>query len=329
MATKKKKTTKRKKKTFEKVITLIVAAIILICGYFTVDKIVEDKTPTYEVPDGVAQFHFIDVGQGDAELITVGTKAVLIDTGDKAGKDALIKYLDDHNVKEIEYFIVTHPDADHFASAAYVLDNYTVKNVIMSHAEKPGENEAGKPTMFGTFITTLENHNEIYVIDAYEHIGESFYVNGDDLELKILAPLEEKYSSTNDYSVVVMARYGNNKVLLTGDAEKESEAEMVEKYKASDLKCDVLKVGHHGSRTATTDAFLEKVNPTIAVISCGVEDGRSDGKDNNYGHPHKEVIDRLTEKNITIYITEYRDDEGVAHRQSIVLESDGNTITKK
>ena len=97
MATKKRKTTKRKKKTFEKVITLIVAAIILICGYFTVDKIVEDKTPVYEVPDGVAQFHFIDVGQGDAELITVGTKAVLIDTGDKAGKDALIKYLDEHS----------------------------------------------------------------------------------------------------------------------------------------------------------------------------------------------------------------------------------------
>ncbi|MGM9665950.1 MAG: ComEC/Rec2 family competence protein [Eubacteriales bacterium] len=322
MATKKKKTTKRKKKTFEKVITLIVAAIILICGYFTVDKIVEDKTPTYEVPDGVAQFHFIDVCQGDAELITVGTKAVLIDTGDKAGKDALIKYLDDHNVKEIEYFIVTHPDADHFASAAYVLDNYTVKNVIMSHKVKTTK-------MFETFIATLENHTEINVINAHDNIGQCYYV--DDLELKILAPLGESYGSsdTNNYSVVVMARYGNNKVLLTGDAEDKSEEEMVEQYKASDLKCDVLKVGHHGSRTATTDAFLEKVNPTIAVISCGVEDGRADGKDNDYGHPHSETMEKLSAKNITVYITEYRDDEGVAHRQSIVLESDGNTITKK
>lgn len=322
MATKKRKTTKRKKKTFEKVITLIVAAIILICGYFTVDKIVEDKTPVYEVPDGVAQFHFIDVGQGDAELVTVGTKAVLIDTGDRAGKDALIKYLDEHNVKEIEYFIVTHPDADHFASAAYVLENYTVKNVIMSHKVKTTK-------MFETFIATLENHTKINVINAHENIGKCYYV--DDLELKILAPLGEDYGSsdTNNYSVVVMARYGNNKVLLTGDAEKESEAEMVEKYKASDLKCDVLKVGHHGSRTATTDAFLEKVNPTIAVISCGVEDGRADGKDNDYGHPHSETMEKLSAKNITVYITEYRDDEGVAHRQSIVLESDGNTITKK
>ena len=322
MATKKRKTTKRKKKTFEKVITLIVAAIILICGYFTVDKIVEDKTPVYEVPDGVAQFHFIDVGQGDAELITVGTKAVLIDTGDRAGKDALIKYLDEHNVKEIEYFIVTHPDLDHFASAAYVLDNYTVKNVIMSHKVKTTDT-------FETFIATLENHTEINVINAHENIGKCYYV--DDLELKILAPLGEDYGSrdTNNYSVVVMARYGNNKVLLTGDAEDKSEEEMVEKYKASDLKCDVLKVGHHGSRTATTDAFLEKVNPTIAVISCGVEDGRKDGKDNDYGHPHSETTEKLSAKNITVYITEYRDDEGVAHRQSIVLESDGNTITKK
>ena len=322
MATKKRKTTKRKKKTFEKVITLIVAAIILICGYFTVDKIVEDKTPVYEVPDGVAQFHFIDVGQGDAELILVGDKAVLIDTGDKSGKDALIKYLDEHNVKEIEYFIVTHPDLDHFASAAYVLDNYTVKNVIMSHKVKTLDT-------FETFIATLENHTEINVINAHENIGKCYYV--DDLELKILAPLGEDYGSrdTNNYSVVVMARYGNKKVLLTGDAEEKSEEEMVEKYKASDLKCDVLKVGHHGANNATTDAFLEKADPTIAVISCGVEDGRADGKDNKFGHPHSETMKKLSAKNITVYITEYRDDEGVAHRQSIVLEIGNDTITKK
>ena len=322
MATKKRKTTKRKKKTFEKVITLIVAAIILICGYFTVDKIVEDKTPVYEVPDGVAQFHFIDVGQGDAELILVGDKAVLIDTGDKSGKDALIKYLDEHNVKEIEYFIVTHPDADHFASAAYVLDNYTVKNVIMSHKVKTLDT-------FETFIATLENHTEINVINAHENIGKCYYV--DDLELKILAPLGEDYGSrdTNNYSVVVMSRYGNKKVLLTGDAEEKSEEEMVEKYKASDLKCDVLKVGHHGANNATTDAFLEKADPTIAVISCGVEDGRADGKDNKFGHPHSETMKKLSAKNITVYITEYRDDEGVAHRQSIVLEIGNDTITKK
>lgn len=312
MARRKRRPSKRK--IFNKIVTFIIVAIVAICGYFTVDKVVKDNTTVYETPDGVAQFHFIDVGQGDAELIMVGSKAVLIDTGDKSGKDALIKYLDDHKVKEIEYFIVTHPDADHFASAAYVLDNYTVKNVIMSHKEKTTQ-------MFETFIETLEKHTEINVINAHDNLGKCYYV--DDLELKILAPIGEKYASTdtNNYSVVVMARYGNNKFLLTGDAEKESEAEMVEKYSASDLKCDVLKVGHHGSDTATSPEFLDKVNANIAVISCGI--------DNKFGHPHKEVIDRLTEKNITIYITEYRDDDGTLHQQSIVLETDGNTITKK
>lgn len=318
----KKKRKPSKKKIFNKIVTFIIVAIVAICGYFTVDKVVKDNTTIYETPDGVAQFHFIDIGQGDAELITVGDKAVLIDTGDRSGKDALIKYLDEHNVKEIEYFIVTHPDLDHFASAAYVLDNYTVKNVIMSHKVKTTDT-------FETFIATLENHTEINVINAHENIGKCYYV--DDLELKILAPLGEDYGSddTNNYSVVVMARYGNKKVLLTGDAEEKSEEEMVEKYKASDLKCDVLKVGHHGANNATTDAFLEKADPTIAVISCGVEDGRKDGKDNKFGHPHSETMEKLSAKNITVYITEYRDDEGVAHRQSIVLETDGNTITKK
>lgn len=305
----KKKTVKKRKPTrksmIKKGLSLVFVIILLIAGYFTANKVIKnDNNQNYELPGGVAQFHFIDVGQGDAELIMVGDKNILIDTGDRGGKDALVKYLKDHNVTEIEYFIVTHPDADHFASAAYVLDNYTVKNVIMSNAEKTTQ-------MFETFIATLEKHTEINVINAHEKIGTKYDVNG--LELKILAPLSESYTDTNDYSVVVMARYGNKKFLLTGDAEKKSEAEMVEKYSASDLKCDVLKVGHHGSRTSTSDAFLRMANPTYAVISCG--------KDNKFGHPHTETLNRLKDAGITIYRT---DELG-----SIVLETDGDKITKK
>ena len=305
----KKKTVKKRKPTRKSVIkkglSFVFVIMLLIAGYFAANKVIKnDNNQNYELPGGVAQFHFIDVGQGDAELIMVGDKNILIDTGDRGGKDALVKYLKDHNVTEIEYFIVTHPDADHFASAAYVLDNYTVKNVIMSNAEKTTQ-------MFETFIATLEKHTEINVINAHDEIGTKYDVNG--LELKILAPLSESYTDTNDYSVVVMARYGNKKFLLTGDAEKKSEAEMVEIYSASDLKCDVLKVGHHGSRTSTSDAFLRMANPTYAVISCG--------KDNKFDHPHTETLNRLNDAGITIYRT---DELG-----SIVLETDGDKITKK
>lgn len=305
----KKKTVKKRKPTRKSVIkkglSFVFVLMLLIAGYFAANKAIKnDNNQNYELPGGVAQFHFIDVGQGDAELIMVGDKNILIDTGDRGGKDSLVKYLKDHNVTEIEYFIVTHPDADHFASAAYVLDNYTVKNVIMSNAEKTTQ-------MFETFIATLEKHTEINVISAHDEIGTKYDVNG--LELKILAPLSESYTDTNDYSVVVMARYGNKKFLLTGDAEKKSEAEMVEKYSTSDLKCDVLKVGHHGSRTSTSDAFLRMANPTYAVISCG--------KDNKFGHPHTETLNRLNDAGITIYRT---DELG-----SIVLETDGDKITKK
>jgi beta-lactamase superfamily II metal-dependent hydrolase len=112
-------------------------------------------------------------------------------------------------------------------------------------------------------------------------------------------------------SIVIKAEYGNTSIMLTGDAEKESEADIVDNWSKEALKCDVLKVGHHGSSTSTTKAFLDAVDPAIAVISCG--------EGNKYGHPHDEIMERLAAKGITIYRT---DTQG-----TIVLKTDGEKFT--
>ena len=259
----------------------------------------------YEIPNGTVEYHFIDVGQGDAILIMVDDKAILIDTSESGERQKLVDYLEQMNITELEYFIATHPDADHIGSAAYVVENYTIKNVIMSpktHTSKTYEN----------FILALEEREEINVINAPDILGESVMVG--ELEMKVLGPIGEfNKSDNNNPSVVIMARWGNTKVLLTGDAETEAEERIISRY-GNDLKCDVLKVGHHGSNSSTWESgLLEYAEPSIAVISCG--------EGNKYGHPHGVTVDALEEAGVTIYRTDLLG--------TIVITSDGTTIAKK
>ena len=132
--------------------------------------------------------------------------------------------------------------------------------------------------------------------------------------MTILAPIDDSYSELNDYSVVVRVDYGSTSALFTGDAEALSEEEMLSRHALSGkLDCDLLKVGHHGSESSSTKAFLEKVSPNMAIISCG--------EDNKYGHPNRKTLDSLN----TLKIPYYRTDlEG-----SILIKSDGKTLTKQ
>jgi len=132
---------------------------------------------------------------------------------------------------------------------------------------------------------------------------------GQGIEAKLVAPNSDSYQNLNDYSAVLRLVYGNTGFIFTGDAESVSELEMINS--GYSLKSDVLKVGHHGSSTSTTPAFLNAVSPKYAVISCG--------KDNSYGHPHQEVITRLNNTGVIIYRT---DESG-----TIIAESDSSTIT--
>lgn len=293
----------KNQKTIKGILT-VACLIILALLWFVFMPGQEDEV-TYDVPNGTAEFHFIDVGQGDATLMKVGNKNVLVDTGDYDAKEALFEYLDTHGVSEIEYFVVTHYDSDHFANATAVLDKYDVKKVLVPDQVKDTKT-------YEKFIAKLEEQVEskdIEVLCANEMIGTA--INVDDLELKVLAPLKNNYKDSNDYSVCLMARYGNKRVLLTGDAEKTAEADIAEMYSEAELNCDVYKMGHHGSRTSSSQVLLNMMTPDSVVISCGVG--------NEYKHPHKEALDRV--EGLEIYRT---DTQG-----SIVLSIADDTLSFK
>lgn len=287
---------RRRKKSYKLLSTLIALLILILGGYFAKDEILE---PTYEVPEGNMAVHFLDVGQGDSTLFMVDEGVVLVDASVSDYGMKIVEYLKKQGVTKIDYFILTHPDGDHIGGARYVLDAFEVENIIMP-------NRSHNTDTYKYLIQQIDRL-DINVIQ-----GESGGVyNVGDLEMTILSPVKgEDYSNNNNWSIVHMARFGNVKILMTGDASSEAEKILLSTYPASQLKADILKVGHHGSHSSTTASFLKAVDPDHAVISCG--------QDNEYGHPHAEVYNRLEKAGITIRITK---DEG-----TIVYMTDGTNL---
>lgn len=244
------------------------------------------------------EVHFIDVGQGDAALIKKGNEFMLIDAGRNVDEKLIVDYLKKQKVRKIEYVIGTHPHEDHIGGLDNVIDSFEIGKIIMPNAiatTKTFEDVLDSISKKGLTITKAKSG------DIYDFNGASF---------TILAPNQEEYSNLNNYSVVVKLIYGANSFLFTGDAEAQSEEEILAKDKRL-LKSDVLKVGHHGSVTSTTQDFLDAVNPSVAVISLGAE--------NTYGHPHKEISERLESKKIKTYRTDLHG--------NIIAISDGQSIS--
>lgn len=265
----------------------------------------EVKYEPLPIPEnGEAMFHFIDVGQGDATLITTPDGNVLIDTSEPSAKDQLDDYLKTAGIKKIKYLVLTHPDADHIGNAKFIIENYGVDTVVLD-----SENDATTKTYENLLIAIDEKGVEILDVkgikDEKDVSNTRFNVGA--LSFVVLGPRKD-YKDPNENSLVIQAIYGDTRVMLTGDAESKNEADLVVKC---DLKSDILKVGHHGSNSSTTDEFLDKVDPKIAIISCG--------EDNDYGHPHDEVVKKLTEKGITIYRT---DKDG-----SVIYKTNGKEFT--
>ncbi len=249
--------------------------------------------------EGEMKIHFLDVGQADCILLMSEDEVMLVDTGDLDDDytNKIINYLKDLGIDTINYLILTHPDSDHIGGAPEIITEFKVEKCIMPDFVKTTK-------IFESTLDALEA-KEVEVLlptpnDTFK-VGEA--------SCKVLAPLDD-YKDCNDESVVIRVDFGSRSVLLTGDAEKESEADIVSTYSASDLKVDVLKSGHHGSRTSSSVELLGMADPDYAVISCG--------EGNSYGHPHEEVIERYEERGITVYRT---DKSG-----TIVLTTDGTTL---
>ena len=218
--------------------------------------------------------YFLDVGQGDSYLIYSNHKVILIDTGGNDNIkvcDNTIKFLKSTGKSKINYLVLTHGDYDHMGEAMNLVNNFKVEKVIFNCGEF---NELEKD-----LIKVLDKKK----IPYYSCIKE---LNIDDNKLYFLN--NKDYGNENDNSSVIYTKLNNYKFLFMGDAGVEVEEDLIEKYNLQDI--DVLKVGHHGSKTSSSKKFIDEIEPKYSIISVG--------KNNRYGHPNKEVLDTLNDSKI-------------------------------
>ncbi|MBE6583590.1 MAG: MBL fold metallo-hydrolase [Ruminococcaceae bacterium] len=275
-------------------------------SFFGNDK--DDKKTVEKAPapkDGEIMFHFIEVGQGDAILITSSAGNMLIDTSEKSADDKLMAYLESADVNSLKYLVLTHTDADHIGNATQIIENYKVENVLLPDYVSSSDvylemMEAIKRTQVNLILIGTD--------EDCEQSGYSFRLGS--LVNTVISPTKQ-YEDANDMSIVIKSEYGDTSVMFTGDAGKKPEGDILSSWSKDTLKCDILKAGHHGSNTSTTQEFLDAVDPSIVVISCG--------KGNSYGHPHDEVMERLQDKGVTVYRTDMQG--------NIVFKTDGKTFT--
>lgn len=261
-------------------IFLIIAALLYqpVRGLFqSQEKSVNTKTDGSKLT-----VSYIDVGQGDATLIHKGNFSMLIDAGKNERGTTIVEYLKNQGIKKLDLLVGTHPDSDHIGGLDDVLQEISVDTVYLPRATK--ETRTWREVERALRQTGKEAQ--------MPEIGKEYRFD-ENVMIRFLGP-QRKYAEANDNSLVVQLAYGKTRFLFMGDAEEQAEKDILERN--FDLECDVLKVGHHGSYTATSDAFLKGANPAYAVISAG--------KDNSYGHPHAEVLSRLEDEDVQIYRTD-------------------------
>lgn len=258
----------------------------------------------WAVQEQALRVYFLDVGQGDATLVrTAAGRELLIDTGPSGSKitEKLSAYMPFYD-RSLDLIILTHPDKDHIAGAAAVLKSYEVGGIIMPYTTKDT----------AVFNEVLVMVRERHIPVLFAETGDRVHVDGETFfDIIWPAPGAENifpFKDTNDMSVVARLVYGNDTFLFTGDLEERSER-LVDAL-GWGAHADVLKVGHHGSAGATSQAFLDTVSPHIVAISAG--------KGNPYGHPRQIILDRLAHAGVKTLRTDENGD--------ILLTSHGNSF---
>lgn len=265
----------------------------------------ETEEPVSENVSGSAeaQVYFIDVGQGDSELIRLKDSGIdiLIDAGTRSTKQELADYLKELGVDDIDILIGTHPHEDHIGGMAKIIEEFPIGTLYL-----PETSDEMTPTTktYESLLDAAENKNVTVRTAA---AGDVLLEQGN-TSFKVLSPSHTDYDNLNDYSIVTRLKVGNTAFLFQGDAETPVEEEILDS--GADVSCDVIKLGHHGSSTSSSRAYLEAANPSAAVISCGVG--------NEYGHPHRETMDSLEKLSITPYRTDTQ--------KTLLAETDGKTI---
>lgn len=275
---------------------------ILCSKVFDIDNIQSTETQTTlsktTLVNGTFQVHYIDVGQGDATLVTCNDKAMLIDAGENDQGTKIQNYLQKQGITKLDYVIGTHPDSDHIGGLDVVIYKFDCGTILLPDYQKDTKT-------YDDVINTMKNKN---YSNTLPNVGDTYQLS--DANFTIIAPNNYSYGdTTNNYSIGIILKYGDTSFLFTGDAENEAEEDIV--ANGIDISADVYQVGHHGSSSSSTELLLNAVNPEYAVISCE--------EDNKYGHPQAEVLNYFRERGTKVFRT---DEQG-----TIVATSDGKNIT--
>ncbi|WP_236406152.1 MBL fold metallo-hydrolase [Microaerobacter geothermalis] len=245
---------------------------------------------------GELQVHFIDVGQGASQLLIGSSgKTILIDAGNNIQEEEIVAYLRKNGIQKIDILVGTHPDADHIGGLDAVIDNFEIGKIYMPKVQS-------NTKTFEDVLLAIQRKG-LKVSTAKAGVTLDWEP---DAKVQMIAPVRE-YNDDNDMSAVLKLTFGEISFLFTGDAESKSEHDMINSK--VDLKSDVLLVAHHGSKSSTTEAFLDAVQPSYGVIQVG---------ENNYGHPAPEILERLNKRGVKVYRNDLHGD--------IVFVTDGKNI---
>jgi len=282
-------------KTFLRFFTTL-TAVVLLAACASCEIPITRSTGSSDVKDTLEVF-FLDVKQADCILVKTGNHAMLVDAANRGQDNLVLGYLEQYGVTSLDYLVATHPDADHIGSMASVIRKMdSIGEIIM-------------PDKTHTTVTFSNLMDAIEEKDLPMRIATPGYVfQLGEATIQIIAPNGSSYSDMNDWSVVLRIEFGTTTFLLAGDAETKSEGEQLANNLP--LQADVIKIGHHGSSTSSTQSYLNAVSPSYAVISCGTG--------NTYRHPHVETLERLEAMGVEIYRTDLNG--------TIIFTTDGNEI---
>ncbi len=241
----------------------------------------------FHLPPKALGLWFLDVGQGDAALLrTPGGKFLLIDTGPPESSSRLLDYLDSAGVKEIALLVNSHPHADHIGGASAVLRKYKVKRVLDPGFEYPS-------SVYRDLLREVKKRRVPFQLSA---VGDTFEFDG--VKIELLGPgrpfITHTASDPNNNSIILRVTYGRTRVLFSGDAQYEEWRRVLSA--GLDVRAEILKVPHHGSRDATSGRMLRAIRPKVGIISCG--------RHNEYHHPHRSTLRLLRRYRVRVYRTD-------------------------